>query len=415
MARSRPDPVRIVAETNRGRDPVLLRRKFDAMSRDAFAFLRATARLGHASVDLAALPRAPVAWICGDLHLQNFGCFRGANRLVYFDLNDFDEAGLLPVPLDLVRLLASLLCAAPSLPLPAREARRAALAATRAYGEALAHGKAMWLERETATGPLRELLRQVDRRKRRSLLETRTVRSGGQRRIRIDGDHHREVDEEDPVREQIAFALGEIAAERGERDFFRPRDVARRVAGMGSLGVDRYIVLVRGRGDPDRNALIDFKLAVPSAALLALPSYRQPAWASEAERVTTVQEYCQAASPAYLGTSMLGGRAFIVRELQPVEDRMSFGPLARHAQRLDETLAGMARLGAWAHLRAASRRGACGIDDLVAYAPSILSRPLDWVEAAIEVNVRNREAHASFRRAWRAKDQRLCALCRPPA
>ena len=44
-----------------------------------------------------ALPHSPVCWICGDLHIENFGSYKGDNRLVYFDLNDFDESILAPV------------------------------------------------------------------------------------------------------------------------------------------------------------------------------------------------------------------------------------------------------------------------------------------------------------------------------
>src|SRR3974390_2677381 len=112
-----PDPVSLVAQVNAGRAPRLLERKFDTMAGDRWAFLRATALLCHRSIDLGALPEPPLGWVGGDLHLQNFGCFRGGNRLVYFDLNDFDEAARLPVSVDLLRFLASIHCAAPGLAL----------------------------------------------------------------------------------------------------------------------------------------------------------------------------------------------------------------------------------------------------------------------------------------------------------
>ncbi len=35
------------------------------------------------------LPQSPNTWICGDLHLENFGSYKANNKLVYFDLNDF--------------------------------------------------------------------------------------------------------------------------------------------------------------------------------------------------------------------------------------------------------------------------------------------------------------------------------------
>ena len=84
-----------IADYNAGRDPERLRRKLALIAADPFAFMRGTCHLFYAG--LSALPAAPVlraaprVWICGDLHLENFGTFKGDNRLVYFDLNDFDE------------------------------------------------------------------------------------------------------------------------------------------------------------------------------------------------------------------------------------------------------------------------------------------------------------------------------------
>ena len=35
---------------------------------------------------------APVPGFAGDAQVDNFGSYRGDNGLVYFDVNDFDEA-----------------------------------------------------------------------------------------------------------------------------------------------------------------------------------------------------------------------------------------------------------------------------------------------------------------------------------
>ena len=65
------------------------------MADDVFAFLRGTCHLFYVRLPRARLTRsAPAAWACGDLHLANFGSYRGDNHLVYFDLNDFDEGWL---------------------------------------------------------------------------------------------------------------------------------------------------------------------------------------------------------------------------------------------------------------------------------------------------------------------------------
>jgi uncharacterized protein (DUF2252 family) len=318
------------------------------------------------------------------------------------------------VVVDLLRFLGSIYTAAPGLGLERPSAQALVALSVESYARALARGKAFWLERETARGPIAALLAQVEERKRRSLLAARTHLHDGGRRLNVDGTRYLAVPGRDPVRAQLARALDALAERFGDREFFRERDIAFRVAGMGSLGVPRYVVLVRGKGDPDRNALIDFKRAEPSSAAAALPQFPQPAWTDEAQRVAHVQDLCQAASPAYLCALDLGTVAFVARELQPVEDKMALAPLVRRIDRLDETLASMAKLSAYAQLRGAGRRGADGADALIAFGQALLAQPAPWIEAARAVDAANSAAYVRFRAAWRAGEPRLHALCAPP-
>jgi len=414
-ARRVPDPVDSIVAVNRGREPVLLARKFDSMAADPFAFLRASAGLAHADLDLPALPASPLGWVCGDMHLGNFGCFRGANRLVYFDLNDFDEAARLPLAVDLLRFLASILVSAPGLTVTRTEARELAARALASYGAALERGKALWLERDTARGPIRSLLEQVATRRRRSLLARRTQLQRGQRALRIDDLHYLGLRPQvDPI-EAIEKALGELGQRFEQPVFFRRRDIARRVAGMGSLGVARYVALVRGRGDPDKNALIDFKRAVPSSAVESLPTYPQPSWPDEAQRVVSVQDICQAACPAFLTAIVICGEAYVARELQPVEDRVALAHLVRQPRRLAETLAEMAQVAAYAHLRGAGRRGSAEVDAMIGFGQELIERPRPWLEAARRADAANTAAFRRFRAAWRRHDPRLMRLSKSRA
>jgi uncharacterized protein (DUF2252 family) len=414
-----PDPVDTIVSVNRGRDPALLARKFQAMAADRFAFLRGSACVAHAALDVAALPPSPTGWVCGDLHLNNFGCFRGLNRLVYFDLNDFDEAARLPVAVDLLRFLGSIWTAAPGFGLLREEADLLAAEALQRYAEALARGKAFWLERETARGPLQELLEQVETRRRRDMLEQRTELRRGRRVVAIDQRRYLPLPAESEVRDQLGVALASLGHLYESPEFFVPRDFARRVAGMGSLGLPRYVALVYGRGDPDRNALIDFKLAAPSSAAVALRSYEQIAWGDEAQRVVTVQDFCQAACAAYLTAMPMGGKPFVVRELQPVEDRVALDQLTRQPKRLTDTLGSMAEVAAYAQLRSAGRMGAAGPDAMIEFGFDLMAHPRPWLDAARAVDSNNTQAQRRFRAAWRERDPRLMRLCKdatkPPA
>ncbi|MEJ2815510.1 DUF2252 family protein [Caulobacter sp. CCG-8] len=90
-----------------------LARKHDKMRQGAFPFLRATYWRWAETVlkvcpDLASAP--PVLAI-GDTHVENFGCWRDAEGRLVWGANDFDDAAVMPWPLDLVRLAASALLA----------------------------------------------------------------------------------------------------------------------------------------------------------------------------------------------------------------------------------------------------------------------------------------------------------------
>ena len=81
--------VKRLTNFNQNRDTERLALKYKAMSKDAFAFLRGSCHLFYEDWhNDSPLDATPAAWICGDLHLENFGCYKGDNRLVYFDINE---------------------------------------------------------------------------------------------------------------------------------------------------------------------------------------------------------------------------------------------------------------------------------------------------------------------------------------
>ena len=95
-----------IKKYHRGREPERLAIKYQKLAVDPFAFFRGTPNLFYEdwqSGSAAAL-KTPLVWLCGDLHLENFGSYRGDNRCTYFDVNDFDECLLSPVSLERNRI-----------------------------------------------------------------------------------------------------------------------------------------------------------------------------------------------------------------------------------------------------------------------------------------------------------------------
>jgi uncharacterized protein (DUF2252 family) len=354
-----------IVRYHEGRAPELLDRKYAAMAANPFAFYRGSCQLFVDAWPVrSALNDAPAVWSCGDLHFENLGCYKGDNRLVYFDLNDFDEAALLPVSWDITRFAASVLVGASGLRVGHADAIALANLYLDAFGEVLALGKARWVERETATGMARELLDAVRERKRKTLLNERTVKEGGRRRIRVDG-----VKALEASRDQRAAAtrvVERLGAKLGRNKFFRVLDVARRIAGCGSLGLARFIVLVEGKGSPRGNFLLDLKEARTPASAGHSP-YAQPRWKSNAERIVTVQGRVQAVSPALLSSVRMDGAGFVLRELQPLQDRMRMESWGGEIGNLRDAMSTMGQVTAWAALRASGRQGSAIADDLIAF------------------------------------------------
>ena len=298
--------------------------------------------------------------MCGDLHLENFGVYKGDNRLSYFDLNDFDEAALAPFTTELLRFVCSIHVAARNLRLSTSQAEALGALFLERYRLWILDGKARWIERSTAEGMVRDLLGVVMKRTRRQLLKARTVRSGSGRRLRLN-DRALPISEQE--RRRLASFIERFGAARGESHFYRFLDAARRVAGKGSLGLERYVLLVEGKGSPQGNYLLDLKLAVPSTFTPA-PTQRRPRWTSDAERVVTTQRITQAISPALLHAVAFDGKSYVLKELQPMTDRLDLARWDGRIRRMNVTVASMAAATAWAQLRACGRHGGCTVEDL---------------------------------------------------
>ena len=337
------------------------------MCKSPFAFFRGTAHLfwEDLAARRSALPDGPLVWACGDLHFENFGSFQGDNGLSYFDLNDFDESALAPAAWEVSRFVASAYVAAPTLNLGLAEVNELVKVFLDAYQAALSDGKARWIERATASGMVRTLLQRVSEQTRPMLINSRTIWKKGKRRIAI--DDVRALSVTDRQRTSVTRRLDEFAKSQPDPDFFRVLDVARRVAGLGSLGLERYIVLVQGDGGRDGNALLDVKQAAPSC-LASFERVRQPKWKSEADRVVAIQKRMQAIAPALLHAEKIGRGGYVLRELQPSNDRLSLKDARGNQHHLRSAAKSMGRVTAWAQLRSSGRQGSAPADDLIAFA-----------------------------------------------
>jgi uncharacterized protein (DUF2252 family) len=136
-AADRPDPVALLAEQDTTREPDLVPVRHGRMMVSPFTFYRGAAKIMAA--DLKDTPVAGLnAQLCGDAHLSNFGAFASPERVLLFDLNDFDETLPGPFEYDVKRMAASFEIAARNNGFSKADTRAATLASVRAYREAMA-------------------------------------------------------------------------------------------------------------------------------------------------------------------------------------------------------------------------------------------------------------------------------------
>jgi len=387
-----------IKNANQQRQPEFLTRKYRAMYDDKYRFFRATAHLFFEDIPKNSfLYKAPPVWICGDLHLENFGSYKGDNRVAYFNINDFDESVLGSPLLDVIRLLTSLHVAAGNLKIPLKTVEKLSTIFIDTYFEKLQEGYIRVLEKETTTGVIKKFLEDVKNRKRKSFLKRRIVSEKGEIRLRIDNIHTAKIKNEE--KEIVAKAIKKWASKKENAFFFKIKDMALRITGTASLGLKRYVVLVEGKGSPDANYLLDLKETRPSC-LTGLVHVKQPQWTSEAERIIEIEKRFLSDPPALLQSISIRNKNFVMKELQPLADRINYKLFAEDVKKLGAILTNMACIYAWSNLRTTGRQGSASADDLIAFAAnkSILKKELKKYASAYsrEIDLYYKEYRKAF-------------------
>jgi uncharacterized protein (DUF2252 family) len=322
----------------------LFEHKLERMSASPLAFLRGAAPLFYEILksrpELAKGPPGK-GWLTGDMHLENFGAYRpdhnaasergGEPAPAVFDLNDFDDAIVGPFYFDVLRLTTSLILGGRELGANGVRVLKLCDLLLAAYVRALGGSKAGG----ALPPPIARLVEQVKDRPLVTLLNARTVGHGDGRRFEI-GLRYKKL--EPAIAKKVPAAFAKYVAslrddERGdEPERFKVIDVARRIAGTGSLGSLRIAVLVQGKGGHDGQWVFDLKeQGAPSlSVLLGAPKL------GPAERVVTAARACLEHPPRMLGTTTLGATPLFGRRLAPQEDKLDLthidhddlGPLA---------------------------------------------------------------------------------------
>lgn len=371
------DATPIILSFNKQLSPAWQLHKFEAIQESPFRFYRGTCHLFYDRLASIGMPKDRThTWICGDLHLENFGSFKGDNRLVYFDLNDFDESIMAPLSLEVLRFATAILIASDLFKYNDKQAKELVTCGLTEYRDSILRSKALMIERDVATGLMKGFFDHLALNKREAFIRSITKPKGKKLLIAADGVHSQKMDKHQ--HDKLISWYTHTAANTDRLSHLEIEDCAYRVAGTGSLGVDRYMMLVRNKLNK-KYYLLDMKEAKPSS-LLPHIDIKQPKWKNEAERVITIQtrmEFCQ---PALLMPVQYDKKWFVIRELQPVENKVDLTLAKGKLDKLRDFIIPMSKLAAYAHLRGTGRQGASTADEL----SEAVSRP-KWLHQRFEL------------------------------
>jgi uncharacterized protein (DUF2252 family) len=350
-----------IIKANAGRKRSLLRIKFEEMAAGVFSFYRATNHLfarGWSSI--RPIDPGPPIVICGDLHLENFGAYLTESGDCRFAINDFDEAWVAPAAIDLVRFSASILLAADEWRLTTTAAVAMGVEFLDRYrAEAIsasADGKAVRVDLTTKGGAIFELLAPTAISSREALLAVMTEIPKGAADPIIKRDPKRRSIRPKTL-EKIREGFESLENVAGIARPIEVIDATTRIAGLGSLGLRRYLVLVRGIAAGERLRLLDVKEATPSALRDYIDAL-QPDWGEdEASRIIRAERLVLDDPERGLAAIEVGQRSCRVREMIPDANRSKLSRLRRDPVKLREAVQAAGGIAARAHVRGAMAVG----------------------------------------------------------
>lgn len=325
LAADRPDPISLLEVSNLSRVQELVPIRFGRMSLSPFAFLRGSAVV--MAYDLAKTPISGIkVQICGDAHLSNFGFYATPERNLTFDVNDFDETLPGPWEWDLKRLAASIVVAGRQNGYTAQGNRRVVVTSIQEYRtlmQNMANMQALpvWylhLDMTEVMGMVkRKEQEQLQRQEKKAVRSTNlrvfpkmTEKVNGQYRIKDEPPLIVHVEDEGDVKktdehgaEQVKEYVDAYAQTLPDNckvilSKYHFVDIARKVVGVGSVGMRTWVLLLMAGGDGDDPLFLQIKEA--DASVLE-PYWGQSVYKNHGERVVQGQRLMQAASDLFLG------------------------------------------------------------------------------------------------------------------
>ena len=363
----RSSSLALLERSMHGRIPALIKLKYELMMQSPFGYFRGAVAVMAA--DLSVLPSTGiVSQLCGDAHVRNLGAYGAPDGRLVFDINDFDETIRGPFEWDLKRMAASLVLAGRGAGHKNADAEQAAIRCIERYcAQMRAFAKMTMLEvnrfqvhRLGGIEPVHDALIKAERSTPQHTLEELTGPAPTMKGAKAQGKQRR-FKEAKPVLTRVtgAQAAAVLASMQPYRQmlepqrqhllsFYRPVDVGFKVVGTGSVGLRDYCIYFKGNG-PGDPLFLQIKEEVASAYAAYLPDAHPVS--HNGQRAAEGQKAMQTQSDPFLGWTHIGGRQYLVRQLNDHKgsielDDLAGGGLVAYAEVCGELLArGHARSG----------------------------------------------------------------------
>ena len=353
-----------ILQFNQHRDPEKILLKYKAIRKDSFRFLRGTCHLFYEDLGKqSSLTPSPCCWLCGDLHLENFGSFKGSDKEDYFDISDFDESILGPSLFEVSRLLVSVLLACKNSAYEKSYTDILLNAVINGYCKTLQSGKPVTVESGTAPGLVKELLVKVAVKNVKELVKDKADKASGYEKLII--DNKKTFSLEDSFKKELIKKIQDWLDETRGKYQRKIHDVAFNIAGTGSIGVNRYLALASDTNTNDKYLLV-IKQALPSS-LQQFIQVKQPEWSNDAQRINEIQYRMQHVTPGGLGALSFSNDWYITKWVQPEADKIDFDNFLSQQVEQPALLDTLGCLTASAQLRSCGRDGSAIADEMIRF------------------------------------------------
>lgn len=370
--------------------------------------------------DIPLSPKSTWTWVTGDQHLSNFGAWRNRHGDVVFGVNDFDEAAIYDFHIDVLRIAVSICNHASTNGFGKSDTSDVLKAFTKSYVETVTsyvgNEDALLFELtpDTAYGKLKKFLKKVEKsnsaNKQLAKFTAINVTSGLHFFIKgpIDQpDENTRLEALSPALEaaiRAAFTATRYGAtmmklgwnvRQWDNDYFSVLDVAARTgSGIGSFGVARFYVLLKGKdgllgkGNDGTAVILDVKFE-PLSAVQRILDTNDLAWydaifSNAASQVAMGQRRLTSYVDPFTGWILLEDengvpQPYSVRQRSPWKESFDLDSLVHHGDFIDFS-AQIAIATATSHVRGTVAKAPAEFKDVIHSIMSEKDTRKEWGE-----------------------------------